>query len=118
MCVSHSSSHAVTSDISLTEMAQAAEFFQSDGVIVTGRSTGSPTSPTELEEVRASTTLPVLVGSGVTAENVEHYCRTADGMIIGSWFKEEGKWFNPLSSHRVSTLMEKLHTFPQPQTKI
>lgn len=39
------SAHAVTSDVSLVEMAKAAEFFGSDGVIVTGTATGEQTNP-------------------------------------------------------------------------
>lgn len=33
-------------------MAKAAEFFRSDGVIITGSSTGQEASPSELENVR------------------------------------------------------------------
>ena len=46
------SAHTITSDVSITEMAKAAEFFRSDGVIITGSSTGQEASPAELEHVR------------------------------------------------------------------
>jgi len=39
------SSHAITKDVNLIEMAKAAEFFLSDGIIVTGTITGEPTAP-------------------------------------------------------------------------
>lgn len=107
MCLSVYSSHAVTSDLSVSDVAKAAEFFRSDGVIVTGQSTGCPASESEVTEVKESTSLPVLVGSGVTTENVDHYSAVADGLIVGSWFKEEGRWFNPLDSHRVTTFMDR-----------
>jgi len=42
------SSHAVTSDVSLSETAQAAELFLSDGVIVTGTATGVATDVNDL----------------------------------------------------------------------
>lgn len=42
------SSHALTSDVSTEETARAAEFFLSDGVIVTGTSTGAQADPREL----------------------------------------------------------------------
>lgn len=43
------SAHAVTSDVSLVEMAKAAEFFGSDGVIVTGTATGEQTNPEHVQ---------------------------------------------------------------------
>lgn len=45
------SAHAVTSDVSLKETAQAAEFFHADGLIVTGTATGHPAKPSDLEGV-------------------------------------------------------------------
>jgi predicted TIM-barrel enzyme len=36
------SAHAITSDVSLQETAKAAEFFLSDGIIITGATTGDP----------------------------------------------------------------------------
>nr|CAD7443432.1 unnamed protein product [Timema bartmani] len=42
------SAHAITSDVSLEETARAAEFFCSDGVIVTGSATGDPANPHQL----------------------------------------------------------------------
>lgn len=41
------SSHALTSDVSIEETARAAEFFLSDGVIITGAATGMQANPEE-----------------------------------------------------------------------
>lgn len=61
------SSHAITSDVSVLETMKAAEFFQSDGVILTGGATGWPPSACELQGalqvLRRSYTLAV------------HFCR-------------------------------------------
>ena len=97
----------MTSDLSLSEVAKAAEFFLSDGVVVTGRATGCPAAGSEVEEVGQATPLPLLVGSGVTSENVGSYSAVADALIVGSWFKEGGEWFNPLDPHRVSAFMDR-----------
>lgn len=43
------SSHAITADMNVTETAKAAEFFQCDGVILTGSATGQPPSSQELK---------------------------------------------------------------------
>lgn len=99
------SAHALSSDVSIAQTARAAEFFRSDGVIVTGPSTGASASIYELEEVREATSLPVLVGSGVTAENMISYAERADAIIVGSSVKFEGDWRNPPDPSRVDRLM-------------
>src|SRR6185295_11831930 len=92
--------HAITSDVSLAETARAAEFFLADGVIVTGTSTGLATDPSDLAEARAAVAIPVLVGSGVTPENLARHA-AADGLIVGSSVKQGGVWSNALDPARV-----------------
>jgi membrane complex biogenesis BtpA family protein len=94
------SSHSLTSDVSLGETARAAEFFLADGVIVTGTSTGAATDPSDLAEARAAVAIPVLIGSGVTPENLARYA-AADGLIVGSSVKQGGVWSNALEPARV-----------------
>jgi membrane complex biogenesis BtpA family protein len=98
-------SHALTADVSLTEAAEAAEFFGAGGVIVTGTSTGKPCSQTDLAEVRSATDLPVLVGSGVTPDQVKALLQHADGLIIGSALKKDGLWSNPLDPARCEAMI-------------
>ncbi|KAI4898635.1 hypothetical protein NFI96_025999 [Prochilodus magdalenae] len=101
------SAHALTADVSIAETAQAAEFFLSDGLIVTGLATGVQANPKELKEVAKSVKLPVLIGSGVTYDNVEHYL-DANALIIGSHFKKDGRWENNVDPDRVKRFMEKM----------
>ncbi|KAG8001641.1 protein F13E9.13 [Nibea albiflora] len=100
------SSHALTSDIGIEEMARAAEFFLSDGLIITGTATGVQADPRELRDVSQSVSIPVLIGSGVTHDNMERYL-DANGMIIGSHFKEGGHWANAVDPERVKRFMGK-----------
>ena len=100
------SSHAITADLDLVAMARAAEFFGADGLVVTGTETGLPTEPDHLRQVKTSTTLPVLVGSGVTPENLPDLSKWADGVIVGSYLKRGGKWYNPPDPERVRTMVE------------
>ena len=100
------SSHAVTADLGVVVMAQAAEFFLSDGVILTGQSTGQPTNEGEVAKVKKATPLPVLVGSGVTANNLGHYAM-ADAVIVGSYFKEGGRWYGNVIREKVTEFMGK-----------
>ena len=48
--------------------------------------------------------LLVLVGSGVTAENVGTFSR-AHGLIVGSYLKEGGRWNNRLDGRRIEKLL-------------
>lgn len=100
------SSHAVTEDVSIEEHAKAAEFFLSDGVIVTGGSTGEAASVEELQKIANCTALPVLIGSGITADNIDEYWPLADAFIVGSYFKGEGNWKNPVDTQRVLQFMQ------------
>ncbi len=101
------SSHTVTEDVSIGEVAKAAEFFSADGVIVTGSATAHPAAISDLDTVRTATTLPLLVGSGVTTDNLSQYIGRADGLIVGSEFKKKGVWSNDIDIERVNSFMRK-----------
>ncbi len=98
------SSHSLTADIDLAETARAAEFFLSDGVIVTGAATGRSADPNEVEAVSQAVTIPTLVGSGLTAENLARFA-VADGYIVGSSIKKDGLWSNPMDAARIDSLI-------------
>ena len=102
------SSHAITADLDIVEVARAAGFFLSDGLIVTGSHTGEITDLNELRKVKQATDLPVLAGSGVNIENVTDYLTVADALIIGSYFKKDGYWANDVDENRVKMLMKKV----------
>uniref|UniRef100_A0A3Q2ULT1 Zgc:162297 n=1 Tax=Fundulus heteroclitus TaxID=8078 RepID=A0A3Q2ULT1_FUNHE len=102
------SSHALTSDVTIKDTARAAEYFLSDGVVITGAATGDQADPRELREVSQSVKIPVLVGSGVTHDNVESFL-DASGMIIGSHFKHGGHWANAIDPEKVKRFMAKIH---------
>ncbi|XP_009318562.1 PREDICTED: uncharacterized protein F13E9.13, mitochondrial-like [Pygoscelis adeliae] len=77
------SAHTLTADVSVAETASAAELFLADGVVLTGTATGLPADPQELKEVKHAVKIPVLIGSGVTLENVRNYL-DANALIIAS----------------------------------
>ncbi len=105
------SAHAVTADVSLVETAKAAEFFRADGVIVTGNSTGHAADANEVGAVAGAVQVPVLVGSGVTPENMAGYA-AADGFIVGSSVKIGGLWSNPLDPLRVEAVARAFAQLP------
>ncbi len=102
------SAHAITADVDIVQTAHAAEFFLSDGLILTGAATGEAASADELRAVYAATKLPVLVGSGITAENLKSYLPIADAFVVGSYFKQNGYWENALDPDRIRRLLDAL----------
>ncbi|PRD24328.1 UNVERIFIED_CONTAM: Uncharacterized protein F13E9.13 [Trichonephila clavipes] len=104
------SSHAITSDVSLAQMAKDAAFFLSDGVIITGTETGVPPKAQDLMDVKKTSDLPVIIGSGVTISNVKDYI-DADALIIGSHFKTDGHWRSELDSDKIKKFIEKIQKF-------
>ena len=94
------SAHAITADVDIVETAKAAEFFQADGVIVSGVSTGQPADASEVEAVSSAVSIPTLIGSGITPENIASY-PSAAAFIVGSSVKQDGLWENPLDERRV-----------------
>ncbi len=100
------SSHAITSDVDIDETAHAAEFFLSDGVIITGSSTGKAVYLHELKCLKDKIQIPVLIGSGITADNIQEYWEYASAFIVGSHFKEEGYWENKISEMRLQNFMK------------
>jgi uncharacterized protein len=99
------SAHAVTADVDLAETARAAEFFQADGVIVSGVATGRPTEPGEVASVAQAVSIPTLVGSGITPDNLAELT-AADALIVGSFVKQGGVWSNPLHEPNVRAIAE------------
>lgn len=105
------SAHALTADVDIVETARAAEFFLADGVIVTGVASGQPADASEVEAVAGAVSVPVLVGSGITAANLARYA-AADAFIVGSWLKRDGLWTNPLDPARLEALVRAFDALP------
>jgi membrane complex biogenesis BtpA family protein len=93
------------------DIGQAAEEAVSrglaDAVVVTGIATGESVSLDGLDNVRkAVPDVPVLAGSGVSTENLEHILSRADGAIVGTAIKEDGRTENDINESRVRALVE------------
>lgn len=98
-------SHAIVADRPVPELARDLAFFDADCVIATGQRTGHSASLDEIDEIRGATHLPLLVGSGVTAENVGATLERTNGVIVASSLKEGGVWWNPVDSSRVKAFV-------------
>ncbi|XP_064541652.1 uncharacterized protein F13E9.13, mitochondrial [Drosophila montana] len=102
------SSHAITADVSLLETAQAAEFFLTDGIIVTGAATGKAASDKDVQELSGKLKVPLMIGSGVTKENISQYYHDAQAVIIGSHFKHNGNWEQDIDEQALENFMHKV----------
>ena len=76
-----------------------------DALIVSGVGTGQAADIADVERVRrACPKTKLLLGSGVNTANVKNYLRFADGVIVGSSLKRDGKLANPVDPKRVAAL--------------
>jgi len=100
--------HAIVADRSIAELTRDVEFFGADAVIATGQRTGDPVDLDELALIARSTQLALLVGSGVNSTNIADVFQHADGVIIGSFLKRDGVWWNPVEQSKVSAFMRKV----------
>jgi hypothetical protein len=99
--------HAVPlAPVELEHVARdAAERGLADALVVSGPATGEATSPGDLKRVRAALPdRPILVGSGVTPETIGPLLALADGAIVGTWLKREGRTVNPVDPERAAAL--------------
>lgn len=102
-------SHAIVADRTVQDQARDAEFFDADVLIASGTRTGDATSPAEVHAIREGSALPVIVGSGLSHDNIDELFQVADGAIVGSSLKRDGGWWNPVDPKRVRALMERVH---------
>ena len=101
-------SHAIVADRTIEELTRDLAFFDADAVIATGQRTGNPATLEEIDTVGSATTLPLLVGSGVTSDNVNAILGRTDGVIVASSLKREGNWWNEVEVERVRDLVSKI----------
>nr|WP_314509626.1 BtpA/SgcQ family protein [uncultured Pantoea sp.] len=98
-------SHAIVADRSIQELTSDVDFFEADAVIATGQRTGDSATLEEIDEIRAATTLPLLVGSGVTPANVCQILGRTQAVIVASALKVDGVWWNDVDRERVKHFM-------------
>ncbi|MCD2180444.1 BtpA/SgcQ family protein [Rhizobium sp. GN54] len=98
--------HAITADRTIEELTRDLAFFDADAVIATGQRTGNSATVEEIETVASATHLPLLVGSGVTKDNIVEILKRTNGVIVASSLKEGGVWWNPVEPARVKAFVE------------
>jgi len=83
-----------------------------DALCVSGLTAGAPTDAQALRVVKeAVPSTVVLANTGVNAKNYEEQLSIADGAVMGTAFKVDGKFENPVDEARVRDLMGKIKAF-------
>ena len=74
-------------------------------LILSGRATGSAPDASEITAVRKAVgDAPILVGSGIDANNARRLLEHADGAIVGTSLKRGGRVAEPVDLARVAKL--------------
>ena len=84
-----------------------------DALCVSGLTAGSPVDLNALLSVKdmaSQVGVAVFANTGVTVHNVDKMLEVADGAIVGTAFKYEGKFENHVDEKRVREFMEKVHS--------
>jgi uncharacterized protein len=78
-----------------------------DAVIISGLATGNPPTLADLKLAKvAAGGTPIIIGSGATARNIGSLMQFADGVIVSSSLKRQGKIENSIDPIRVSQFVE------------
>lgn len=97
--------YPLLNNISLEESAKWAISNMADALIVTGAETGRAASLEDLMKVKRVSKIPVVAGSGVTAENVDQQYAVCDGAIIGSSLKLSRDVMDPIDPELANAFM-------------
>lgn len=90
-----------------------------DAVIVTGRKTGGATKPEDIINVRkALPELPLIVGSGVSAQNVDAYLDYVDAIIVATSLNKDGRVEEKPDEQRVRSFMDKIKAYRKEKSHV
>ncbi len=90
-----------------TRLRECVERGQPDAVIVTGHATGEAPPPGYVAALReAAKPLPILLGSGLSTENIKLYWSLVDGFIVGTSVKKNRTTVNRVDSALLKKLVE------------
>ena len=76
-----------------------------DAIVCTGEGTGIPTPIGKVREFKSMLKdFPVIVGAGVTIDSAGETYSVADGVIVGSWVKDNHDAYNPVNEQYVELI--------------
>ena len=85
---------------------------RADVLCVSGLTAGTETDSQILSKVKnAVPQTPVFTNTGCRIDNIEEQLSIADGAVVGTTFKKDGKFENLVDQSRVKAFMEKVKSF-------
>jgi membrane complex biogenesis BtpA family protein len=91
----------------VADRAQGARFFGCEAALISGPRAGSAFRFADLEEAKAACPdLPVLANTGVRHDTAERILETADGIIVGTALKVDGRTENRVDLERARSMVE------------
>jgi membrane complex biogenesis BtpA family protein len=81
-----------------------------DAILIAGPMAGAEPDFSAVKEAKDAIgdTAPVLLNTGARQDNIGQYLAVADGVIVGSSLKIDGKTWNPVDPTRVKAFMSKV----------
>ncbi len=97
-------------DRDVVDIARSTVFnHQPDALCVSGLTAGAQTDASVLKRVKTVTgDTPVFANTGVRLENVAEQLAVADGAVVGTTFKIDGKFENHVDRERVRAFMQRV----------
>jgi hypothetical protein len=79
-----------------------------DAILVSGPMAGAEPDLSLLQEARNAVggEVPVLLNTGARPDNIQQFLQVADGVIVGSSLKVDGKTWNPVDPQRVKAFVQ------------
>lgn len=97
----------------IVEIAKTTAFnCNADALLVSGITAGAQTDMQVIEKVKQA--LPdtyVFCNTGCRVNTIEEQLAVADGAVVGTTFKKDGKFENFVEYDRVAAFMDKVHSF-------
>jgi hypothetical protein len=88
------------------EAVEAVERGLADVVVVSGSRTGEEASRDAVLAVRSAVRVPVWMGSGVRADTLEEWLGVANGVIVGSDLRADGRAGGPIDRARAEAFVK------------
>ena len=78
-----------------------------DAMLIAGPMAGAEPDPGAIREAKDAVAgqVPVLMNTGATVDNIADFLKVADGVVVGSGLKVDGRTWNPVDPDRVAAFM-------------
>ena len=80
-------------------------------LLVYGIAAGNAVDDNMITRAKSAVETPVFASNGVKADTVAETLKIADGCVVGTWVKKDGKFYNEVDADRVKMLMDNARAF-------